>query len=184
MRKIIFFIISFLFIFSSVASACDFKISNFGDPKKDYSTMKIPVDGGVLPMIPPVIMPDQFGGEIVFIPTEDICVNEKSLYGTVIDYLYVDNKLVQITISRSLMNDKNLLDYAMKKFGSFNLPKGIKKIDWRGNYNWESGNDDIQYISADMDGSQIEILQINSKLYADLMQEYRERIIEWLEPKN
>ena len=99
MNRFIVYLFGFFILAQANALACNFKISNFGDPKKDYSTMKIPVDGGVLPMIPPVIMPDQFGGEIVFIPTEDICVNEKSLYGTTIDYLYVDkvNELIYLT---------------------------------------------------------------------------------------
>ena len=184
MNRFILYLFGFLLLAQVNALACNFKISNFGDPKKDYSKMKIPVEGGVLPMIPPIIMPDQFGGETVFIPTEDICVNEKSLYGTAIDYLYVDSKLVLITATRSL-NDKNLLNYAMQKFGFFDLPKGIKKIDWQGNYTWESGNDIIQYIATSSNNSgKIEILQITSKLYDNLIQEYRERIIKWLEEKN
>ena len=53
MRKIIFFTISFLFIFNSIASACNFRISNFGDPKENVK----------IEPIAPVLMPDQFGGE-------------------------------------------------------------------------------------------------------------------------
>ena len=61
MRKIIFFIISFLFIFNSIALACNFRISNFGDPKE-----KVKIEP-----LPPVLMPDRFGGESLIIPMED-----------------------------------------------------------------------------------------------------------------
>ena len=65
MRKIIFFIISFLFLFSSFASACNFRISNFGDPKENVK----------IEPIAPVLMPDQFGGESLIIPIQDLCKN-------------------------------------------------------------------------------------------------------------
>ena len=81
MRKIIFFIISFLFIFNSIASACNFRISNFGDPKE-----KIKLE----PMLP-VSMPDRFGGESLIIPMEDLCKNDDKLYGTTVIYLYIEN---------------------------------------------------------------------------------------------
>ena len=63
MRKIIFFTISFIFLFSSFASACNFRISNFGDSKENVK----------LEPMPPVLMPDRFGGESLIIPMEDLC---------------------------------------------------------------------------------------------------------------
>ena len=72
MRKIIFFIISFLFIFNSIASACNFRISNFGDPKE-----KVKIEP-----LPPLLMPDQFGGESLIIPIEDLCKTDQSLLMT------------------------------------------------------------------------------------------------------
>ena len=36
-------------------------------------------------------MPDQFGGESLLIPIEDICKDDKSLWGTLVVHLYIDN---------------------------------------------------------------------------------------------
>ena len=44
------------------------------------------------------------------------------------------------------MEDTKLMDFAMGKYGYFNLPEGCPKLRWRGSYMWESGNDIIEYI--------------------------------------
>ena len=44
------------------------------------------------------------------------------------------------------MQDTKLMDFAMKKYGKFNLPEGLPKLMWRGSYQWEIGNDYIEYI--------------------------------------
>ena len=171
MRKIIFFIISFLFIFSSFASACNFKISNFGDPKENVK----------IEPIAPVLMPDQFGGESLIIPIQDLCKNDKSLYGTVVIYLYIENKLTRIQLYRPNMEDSKLMDYAMGRYGSFNLPEGVPKSRWRGNYFWESDNDIIEYIKTDIHDGYAEIIDITSKLYSAGMSDYNEKVGEWLD---
>ena len=111
------FILTTLIIFyQSVALACDFKIINFGD-----SQDKIKIDPA------PITFPDRFGGENIAIPMEDLCKNDKSLYGTLANFLFVDKKLIQISLMRPNLNDAKLMDFAMKKYGSFPLPPGIKK---------------------------------------------------------
>jgi len=171
MRKIIFFIISFLFIFNSIASACNFRISNFGDPKE-----KVKIEP-----LPPVLMPDRFGGESLIIPMEDLCKNDQSLYGTTVIYLYIENKLSRIQLYRPNMEDSKLMDYAMGKYGKFNLPEGVPKTRWRGSYVWESGNDIIEYIKTDIHDGHAEIIDITSKLYSYGMQEYNAKVGEWLD---
>ena len=46
-------------------------------------------------------MPDRFGGESLIIPMEDLCKNDKSLYGTAAIYLYIENKLTRIQLYQS-----------------------------------------------------------------------------------
>ena len=62
----------FLFsvLISANALACNFKISNFGDKKEQVK----------LDALQPITMPDQFGGESLVIPIEDI-VKKISLFG-------------------------------------------------------------------------------------------------------
>ena len=58
---------------------------------------------------------------------EDLCKNDKSLYGTAAIYLYIENKLTRIQLYRPNMEDSKLMDYAMGKYGFFNLPEGMPK---------------------------------------------------------
>jgi hypothetical protein len=96
-------------------------------------------------------------------------------------YLYIKNKLSRIQLYRANMQDTNLMDFAMSKYGKFNLPEGVPKSRWRGNYFWESGNDTIEYIKTDIHDGHAEIIDITSKLYANTMADYNEKVGEWLD---
>tara|TARA_B100000029_G_scaffold503642_1_gene580942 strand:- start:977 stop:1501 length:525 start_codon:yes stop_codon:yes gene_type:complete len=171
MRKIIFFIISFLFILSSIASACNFRISNFGDPKENIK----------IEPIAPILMPDRFGGESLIIPIEDLCKTNDSLYGTTVIYLYLENKLSRIQLYRPNMEDSKLMDYAMNKFGKFKLPEGLPKRRWRGSYVWESGNESIEYIRTNIHDGHAEIIDITSNINSYAINEYNSKVGEWLD---
>ena len=54
-----------MLIFTSTSYACNFQISQFGDSKE-----KIVID----PV--PLSFPDQFGGECLAIPIQDLCKND------------------------------------------------------------------------------------------------------------
>ena len=123
MRKILFHITVFLFFLSTFAHACDFRISNFGDPKENVKlSSKFPE---------PLLLPDRFGGENLIIPIEEVCETSEKLWGTKLIYLYIENKLSRIQLYRPLMDDRNLMDFAMLKYGKFNLPEGMPKTRWR-----------------------------------------------------
>ena len=164
-----------IFLFSVLISvnalACNFKISNFGDKKEQIK----------LDALQPITMPDQFGGENLVIPIEDICKEDKSLWGTLVVHLYIDNKLSQIQLYRPLINDSKLMDFAMNKYGKFNLPEGLPKNKWRGSHQWEIGNDYVQYISTNIHDGHAEVIEITSKLYANVMADYNSKVGEWLD---
>ena len=106
MNRFIFYILGIILLAQVNALACNFKISNFGDPKEKI----------VIEPLQPVVMPDQFGGESLIIPMEDLCKNDKSLYGTVAIYLYIENRLTRIQLYRPNMEDSKLMDYAMGRY--------------------------------------------------------------------
>ncbi len=165
------FILTLLILFyQSVVLACDFKIINFGDPQD-----KIKINPA------PITFPDRFGGENIAIPMEDLCKNDKSLYGTLANFLFIDKKLIQISLMRPNLNDAKLMDFAMKEYGSFPLPSGVKKKDWRGNYIWEKGNENINYIYTNIHDGSAEIIEYTSKLYLNDLTSYNEKIGEWLD---
>jgi hypothetical protein len=163
----------FTVLISANALACNFKISNFGDKKELVK----------LDALQPITMPDQFGGENLVIPIEDICKEDKSLWGTLVVHLYIDNKLSQIQLYRPLINDSKLMDFAMNKYGKFNLPEGLPKNKWRGSHQWEIGNDYVQYISTNIHDGHAEVIEITSKLYANVMADYNSKVGEWLDSR-
>ena len=171
MKKNFLLIICFLFTFNSISSACNFKISNFGDPKE-----KLKLEGPQ-----PILMPDQFGGENLLFPIIDVCKNDESFEGTMLIYLYIENKLARIQLYRPNKQDTKLMDFAMSKYGKFILPEGLPKIRWRGSYQWESGNDNIEYIFTNIHDGHAEIIDITSKLYLFGMQEYNAKVGKWLD---
>ena len=95
----------------------------------------------------------------------------------------MDNELVRIQLYRPLMDDRNIMDFAMKKYGSFNLPVGMLKTEWRGNYLWEKNTETIEYISANIHDGHAEFLEIVGKLYANKMAIYNEEIGKWLDSR-
>ena len=171
MRKNFLLIICFLFTLNSISSACNFKISNFGDPKE-----KVKIEP-----LQPLLMPDRFGGESLIIPIEDLCKTNQNLYGTTVIYLYLENKLSRIQLYIPNMDDSILMDYAMNKYGKFNIPEGLPKKKWRGSYIWDTGIENIEYIRTNIHDGNAEIIDITSKLFSIGLQEYNEKIGEWLD---
>ena len=175
MKKILLKIFVFFILRSEVAMACNFRISNFGDQKEDLNIESLNYE--------PLMMPDRFGGENIMIPLETICKNDKSFWDTKLILLYIDNQLVRIQLYRPLMDDRNLMDFAMKKYGQFNLPEGLPKKEWRGNYLWVKNTETIEYISANIHDGHAEYLEIVGKLYEDKMAIYNEEIGKWLDSR-
>ena len=173
MKKILFNLICFLFFYDSIAFGCNFKIQNFGEPKGNIKLSdKYPE---------PLLLPDRFGGENLIMPIEEICENNKNLWGTKLIYLYLDDKLSRIQLYRPLMDDRNLMDFAMQKYGKFNLPEGLPKNKWRGNNIWETNNEIVEFIVTDIHDGHVEILEIINKLFLPTMEKYNEKVGEWLD---
>ena len=171
MKKVLLNIFIIFFISYSAASACNFRISSFGDPKE-----KVKIEP-----LPPLLMPDRFGGESLIIPIEDLCKANQNLYGTTVIYLYLKNKLSRIQLYRPNMDDNILMDYAMNKYGKFNIPEGLLKKKWRGSYIWDTGVENIEYIRTNIHDGNAEIIDITSKLFSIGLQEYNEKVGEWLD---
>ena len=175
-NKITIIVLSLVMLISTSTSyACNFQLAQFGDHKE-----KIVFN----PEAPqPLAFPDKFGGESVTIPIETLCKNDKALHGTLVIYLYVENKLSQVQLYRPNMKDTNLMNFAMKKYGKFNLPEGMPKLKWRGNYQWEKSNEIIRYTATNIHDGHVEILEIHNKLYSKNLADYNEKLGKWLDSR-
>jgi len=177
MRKIIFFIISFLFIFTSFANSCNYLISSFGSSKEQ-------LENGIGNKFPGRFIQNQFGGEVYFLPVEILCGENKLLNGSMVHYLFLNNKLIEVKLEKfSFQNEANIMNYSIKKFGDFKRPVGSKE-NFRGNNFWNIGNREIEYVSTDIEGGHVELLAIISKLYSFEINEYYEKVGKWLDSQN
>ena len=166
MKKILFNLVYFLLFYNSIALGCNFKIQNFGSSKANINfSEKYPE---------PLLLPDRFGGENLIMPLEEICENNKNLRGTKLIYLYIDDKLSRIQLYRPLMDDRNLMDFAMQRYGKFNLPEGLPKNKWRGNYIWDTNSEIIEFIVTDIHDGHVEILEIINKSFLQTMEKYND----------
>ena len=177
MKKYLF--ISFLIslIFSSNAYAkCDFQIIDLGKSKENLK-QKLKYDKDQ----PLMLMPDNFGGETFLLPLDESCKDEKSMHGTMGEYLFINDKLERIMLIRANMSDRNLMNFSMKKYGKFSLPEGLPINQWRGNHYWEKGKNLIEFLVIDIaDEGQIESLSIQ-KLKSNAMNKYYEKVGKWLD---
>ena len=173
MNRLIVYIIGILLLAQANALACNFKIADFGTPKES-----VKLDES---FVAPMLMPDRFGGENLVIPLEQICKSNEKLYGTQLIYLYIDNKLSRIQLYRPVMPDRNLMDFAMQKYGKFNLPQGLPKDKWRGNHIWNLNLETVEYMVTDIHDGHVEIIDIVNKLYLPTIENYNEKVGEWLD---
>jgi len=180
MRKI-FILIILIINFSSVAFAeCNFQLINFGDSKKKLNE-KINSILNIDEEFPLMLMPDQFGGETMMIPLDEICLDEKNLHGTMAEYLFINDKLERIQLVRSNMQDRNLMEYSMNKYGEFNLPEGLPIKDWRGNHFWENNSEAIEYLVTSIADGVIEMISMHRLKTNNAVNKYYEKVGKWLD---
>ena len=182
MRKI-FILIILIINFSSVAFAeCNFQLINFGESKQTLGKKIkriINIDEFEL-----ISTPDQFGGEIFMMPLGEICRDEQEIIGTMIEYLFINEKLERVQLVRANMPDKNLMKYSMEQYGEFSLQEGLPIEQWKGNHYWEKGKLLIEYVSTNIQAGNIEVLSIQRIKDTIAMSRYLERLGKWLDTGN
>ena len=180
MKKYLFisFIIS-IFLTSNALANCNFQIIDF-EKSKEHLKKKLKYDESMELMI----IPDEFGGELVLAPLFETC-NKESALGTMAEYLFINDKLKRIHLTRANMPDRNLMITANSKYGKIPLPTGMPLDQWRGNYYWEKGNVIIEFHVVNLElGGHMEIINIESLKNRSVMDKYYEKVGKWLDTQN
>jgi len=180
MRIILISIILIIKLSSVAYAECDFQMIKFGDTKKKLST-KIQSILSLDEEFPMMLMPDQFGGETMMIPLDEICLDEKNLHGTMAEYLFINDKLERIQLVRSNMQDRNLMEFSMNKYGEFNLPEGLPIEAWRGNHFWENNSEAIEYLVTNIPDGVIEMISMHRLKTNNAVNKYYEKVGKWLD---
>ena len=86
------------------------------------------------------------------------------------------------TISKLVENGAKVT-YGAFSIAEESVPEGLPKNKWRGSHQWEVGNDYVQYISTNIHDGHAEVIEITSKLYANVMADYNSKVGEWLDSR-
>ena len=177
MKKFIFYIFVIFALIQTNVIACNYVISSFGSSKEQ-------LEKNIGDKFPVNFIKNQFGGEVYFLPIEMLCGENKILNGSMVHYLFLDNKLIEVKIEKfDFKNQANLMDYAINKFGDFDRPIGLKE-KFRGSNFCNIGNREIEYVSTDIEGCHVELIAIISKLYSFEINQYYEQVGKWLDSEN
>ena len=179
MKKIILTLLFILTFSSNAFASCNFQIIDFGK-SKDHLKKKLKYDEDM----ELVMVQDEFGGELVLAPLFETC-NKESALGTMAEYLFINDKLKRIHLTRANMTDRNLMISANSKYGKIPLPEGMPLDQWRGNYYWEKGNVIIEFHVVNLElGGHMEIINIESLKNRSVMDKYYEKVGKWLDTQN
>ena len=160
MKKFLLYLFGVFLLLFSAAHACNFKIYNFGDSAEKSQETSFKKMG----------KPDPYGGLKIQFHAELIC-KEKSFENTLLKYFFVEDKLVRITLERLMKEDRNLMNVFYKLYRK-KIPDKTNKFKWLGSLKAESYDSLAFYIVANLDNSQIEILDIYSKRHSNLIEKY------------
>jgi hypothetical protein len=97
------------------------------------------------------------------------------------EYLFIDDKLERIQLVRSNMQDRNLMEFSMNKYGEFNLPEGLPIEAWRGNHFWENNSEAIEYLVTNIPDGVIEMISMHRLKTNNAVNKYYEKVGKWLD---
>lgn len=155
------YIISVIFLlFSTTSYACNINFLKFGS-----SSLNFPLNNTVK-------VKKETNDIITIISPINIFCNKAELNGTLVDFLFIQNQLVRIKISRENLNENLLLDLAVGKYGDFKRTLALEKNNWRGSQGFENVQEYAAYVSVIDKNYRNESIEILSKNHSHLMSIY------------
>lgn len=135
---VIIFTLQFLLI-SSAQARCNLELFRFGSSIAEITTQLNLPEGGMLPMM---------GSEsknIVFVPGEEVCKDEKRFEGAPIIFVFLYDKLVEMQATR-LSEKPTLINWAESIYGvKENKPKSYYHDKPNAQWLWDNFNATIAY---------------------------------------
>ena len=162
MRKIIFFIISFLFIFSSFASACDLSKFRLGNSLSSFEKEKQAF----------LIGEPIKGINSITLPVEFVCQNSK-FNGTIISLFFIDEKVIRIIFQNQVVQNRELFKLANNVY-KVGFIKNQKIIDKNEPEQYGEEKNGVYYLYANLrginenKGNFLELFEIVDKKHEDV----------------
>ena len=124
---------------SSVQARCNLELFRFGSSAEEVKAQLNLAEGGMLPIM---------GGEsknVVFVPGEEVCKDEKAFEGAPIIFVFLYDKLVEIQTTR-LSEKPTLIHWAESIYGEKDKkPKSYYDAKPNAKWLWDNFNATIAY---------------------------------------
>ena len=124
---------------SSVQARCNLELFRFGSSAEEVKAQLNLAEGGMLPIM---------GGEsknVVFVPGEEVCKDEKAFEGAPIIFVFLYDKLVEIQTTR-LSEKPTLIHWAESIYGEKDKkPKSYYDAKPNAQWLWDNFNATIAY---------------------------------------
>ena len=162
MRKIIFFIISFLFFFNTIASACDLSKFRLGNSLSSFEKEKQAF----------LIGEPIKGINSITLPVEFVCQNSK-FNGTIISLFFIDEKVIRIIFQNQLVQSRELFKLANNVY-KVGFIKNQKIIDKNEPEQYGLEKNGVYYLYGNFiginenKGNFLELFEIIDKKYEDI----------------
>ena len=151
---------------SSVQARCNLELFRFGSSVESIEKQLNLQEGPMLPIM---------GGEsqqVLFVPGEEVCKDEKAFIGTPVNFVFLYGKLVEIQTHR-LSTKPTLVGWAESIYGEKkNKPKEFYQVDPVANWTWDNFNAMITYSIRPDDQGVIENVMIGSRQHQQSFEKF------------
>jgi hypothetical protein len=136
-----------LLLISSAQARCNLELFRFGSSMQDIEKQLNLDEGGMLPIM------DGESQNVLFVPGEEVCKDEKSFEGAPVTFVFLYDKLVEIQTMR-LSEQPTLISWAESIYGDKQgKPKSFFDTKPNAQWLWDNFNATIAYsIQPDSQG--------------------------------
>ena len=167
--KLLILILSLQLLFiSTVQARCDLELFRFGSSQEELKNDLKLDEGLIMPLV---------GGEslqIVFVPGEEVCKNEKAFEGAPVNFLFLYDKLVEIQTMR-LSEKPTLVGWAESIYGEKqNKPNSFYDDKPNAQWLWDNSNATIAYSIHPDANDVVESIIIQSRKHQKYFEKFAE----------
>ncbi len=157
-----------LLLISSAQARCNLELFRFGSSAEDIKKQLNLPEGGMLPIM---------GGEsqnVVFVPGEEVCKDEKAFESAPVNFVFLYDKLVEIQTMR-LSEKPTLIDWAESIYGEKqNKPNSFYDNRPNAQWLWDNSNATIAYSIHPDANDVVESIIIQSRKHQKYFEKFAE----------
>jgi len=166
LKNLVIIFVSQLLLITSVQARCNLELFRFGSSVELIEKQLNLQNGPILPIM------GSASQQVLFVPGEEVCKDEKAFIGTPVNFVFLYDKLVEIQTHR-LSVKPTLVSWAESIYGEKkDKPKGFYQVDPVANWTWDNFNAMITYSIQPDDQGVIENIMIGSRRHQQSFEKF------------